>query len=127
MLTNDDVTMMIKTFGTVFPQAQLWKVPEGLDLILLGSQERLPEPDVIRQRVAQLNRSNQPLLYSLSRGEKDIQAIVALPDVPFNTDDRPILEFHAARNLLAGDLSHLEREGLDAQDRSPSAADPEGP
>ena len=33
MLTNRDVTMMVKTFATVFPHAMLWKVPDGLDLI----------------------------------------------------------------------------------------------
>jgi hypothetical protein len=109
MLTNDDVTMMIKTFGTAFPHALLWKVPDGLDLILLGSREPFPfDAAAIRSRVAALDDSGASAEYVLSRGPEQIREIVALEEVPIHTDDHPILEFRAARNLLVGDLSLLE-------------------
>jgi spermidine synthase len=113
MLTNDDVTMMLKTFGSAFPHAQLWKVPDGLDLILLGSREPLVAPKTVQQRVAALNHSGPNLEYVLSRESDEIAAIAADPRVPLNTDDRPILEFHAARNLLIGDLGLLEPDSED--------------
>ena len=52
-LTNDDVTMMLKTFGQVFPEAMLWKVPGSLDLLLLGSRRPFARgPDEIAREVA---------------------------------------------------------------------------
>jgi len=110
MLTNDDVTMMVKTFATVFPHSLLWKVPDGLDLILLGSRQPLRRsPAEIRERVALLNTSHVPLEYVLSRDSAQVAEIAAMPDVPINTDDRPILEFKAAWNLVVGDLARLEQ------------------
>ena len=110
LLTNDDVTMMIKTFATVFPHAMLWRVPDGLDLILLGSRTPfLSGPEEIRARVAALNDSERPLDYVLSRTPEEIAEIARREEVPINTDDHPILEFRGVRNLLAGNPGMLER------------------
>jgi spermidine synthase len=108
MLTNDDVTMMVKTFATAFPHASLWKVPESLDLLLLGSREPFAHaPEELASRVTRLNGA--PIHVMLSRAPEQIQAIRADAAVPLNTDDRPRLEFRVARNLRVGDLSLLER------------------
>lgn len=110
MLTNDDVTMMIKTFGSVFPHALLWKVPDGLDLILLGSRRPFDfTVDEIEMRVTRLNSSGKPLEYELSRTSEQIAQIARVEGVPINTDDHPILEFKAAWNLLLGDLALIEQ------------------
>jgi spermidine synthase len=109
ILTNDDVTMMIKTFGQVFDQTYLWKVPTTLDLILVGSQSEIPfDENEIQRRVAGLHaqRGGSILLpYVLSRTPAQVAEIAALEEVPVNTDDHPRLEFRVADNLLLGDLS----------------------
>jgi spermidine synthase len=112
MLTNDDVTLMVKTFASVFPQAMLWKATDGLDLILLGSREPFSVgPSVIQARVEELNGGRWPLNYRLSRSPDEIAEISAQDEVPINTDDRPILEFRVARNLRVGNLALLEGGG----------------
>jgi spermidine synthase len=111
ILTNDAVTMMIRTFATVFPHALLFKAPDGLDLILVGSREPLAfGPDELMRRVDALNTERVPLRYVLSRDSEAIAEIAGRTDVPVNTDDHPILEFRVARNLLVGDIGRLERE-----------------
>jgi len=110
LLTNRDVTMMIKTFASAFPHASLWKVPGSMDLILIGSRASLPRSaEEIRHRVSELNSGGPPLSYVLSRTPEAVREIALRSDVPVNTDDRPILEFSVTRNLLAGDLSSVER------------------
>jgi spermidine synthase len=109
MLTNDDVTMMIKTFATVFPFTTLWKVPGSMDLILLGSRTPfVRSPDEVLRRVAVQHRGS-PLPFVLSRGVQEVADIARRPDVPVNTDDRPLLEFRVARNFRVGDLGLIER------------------
>lgn len=104
LLTNDDVTMMIKTFGSVFRHAMLWKVEGSMDLLLVGSDSPFVRGErEIRERVGQL--STRPLAFELSRDPGQILEIVRRSDVPLNTDDRLRLEFSVARNLRIGDLS----------------------
>lgn len=108
MLTNDDVTMMLKTFGGVFPYASLWKIPSSMDLIVLGSaQPFAADPDAIAARVATMD-PGLGVEFTLSRGPAEIAAIARRADVPVNTDDHPLLEFHVARNFRVGELSILE-------------------
>lgn len=109
MLTNDDVTMVARTFATVFPHALLYKVPASLDLLLLGRQVPFElRTDEIEARVAAMNRSRVPLDYVLSRDERQLGELRADTSVELNTDDRPLLEYNAVRNLVAGDLRVLE-------------------
>ncbi len=120
MLTNDDVTLMVRTFASVFPHAMLWKVPDGLDLILIGSQRPFGSgPEAIRARVTALNAGGWPLRYVLSRSPEEIAEIAAV-DGPVNTDDHPILEFRVARNLRVGNLALLE--GAAGAARPPGSA-----
>lgn len=112
LLANDDVTMMIKTFVSVFPEATLWKVPGSLDLILLGSRAPFARgPEEIRARVAELGRGGPPLEFVLSRGPEALRAVAADPAVPLNEDDHPRLEYRVARNILAGDMRVVDPAG----------------
>lgn len=103
-LSNQDATMMLKTFGSVFSHVYLWKAPRGLDLIMLGSQKPFVfTKEGIKERVMVFNRSNEPLDFMLSRDPQQVREILMTEeDIPLNTDDRPYLEFHAARNFITG-------------------------
>lgn len=109
MLTNDDVTMMVKTFASVFPHASLWKVPGSMDLLLLGRAEPFTRaPEEILERVRALN-GGRAIDVVLSRGPEEVARIAAQPEVPVNTDDAPLLEFRISRNFRIGTLGILER------------------
>lgn len=109
LLTNDDVTMMVKTFASVFPYATVWKVPSSLDLLLLGSRTPfVRSPEDVRRRVAALGPP-RPLEFVLSRDVAAVAQIARRTDVPINTDDLAALEFSVARNLRVGNVALVER------------------
>lgn len=106
MLSNDEITMMLKTFVSVFPHSYLWKVTKSLDLILVGSLDPISSTaEEIMQRVTWMNSGGDPLGYSLSRNPQQLREIAQRKDVPVNTDDRPLLEFATADNFVLGDAS----------------------
>ena len=113
ILTNDDITMMVKTFASVFSETTLWKVPQSLDLILVGGVEpRRTDPSTIAAQAIRLHESRggvPPIEFVLSRTPEQVREIVARADIPMHTDDRPLLEFRTASNLLLGDLARRER------------------
>ncbi len=102
-LTNDDVTMMLKTIGSVFKNVYLWKVGDSFDLIAVASVEPFPfTRDETIKRVAALNKSGIPLEISLSRDPQQVREIVERSDVAINTDDLPLLEFNTVNNIIRG-------------------------
>jgi len=105
-LSDNDVSMMVKTFSTAFDYVYIWAVKHSLDLLLVGSNSPFPyRTEEIMQRVNVLNKSQFPLIFVLSKNPEQIREFVrSNPHVPFNTDDKPLLEFHAAQNLLTGIL-----------------------
>lgn len=104
ILSNDDITMMLRTFGSVFEHVYMWKLPHSLDLLMVGSDEPFSfTKEEIMDRIEALNTTGEFLPYVLSKSPEEVREItVSRTDIPYNTDDRPILEFHAARNLLTG-------------------------
>lgn len=109
LLTNQGVTMMVRTFASAFPHVYLWRVPRSMDLILVGRREPFSRSEAeIRAGVDALNQPPWPLTYQLSRRPEEVASVVGLEDVPMNTDDRPRLEFELARNLLVGDLALVD-------------------
>ncbi len=105
-LTDDDISMMVKTFGSVFDYVYVWAVKHSLDLLLVGSKEPFKfHADEIVERVYSLNTSSFPLVFILSKNPLEIRDfLLNSSHIPLNTDDRPLLEFHAAKNLLTGVL-----------------------
>lgn len=103
-LTDSDVSMMVKTFGSVFDYVYVWAVKHSLDLLLVGSNEPFKfTTDEIIERVHILNTSNFPLVFILSKSPLQIREfLLNSSQIPLNTDDRPLLEFRAAKNLLTG-------------------------
>lgn len=105
-LSDDDVSMMVKTFGSVFDHVYVWVVKHSLDLLLVGSNAPFKfSTEEIMQRVSTLNTSSFPLIFVLSKDPEQVKEFMQnAHDIPFNTDDRPLLEFHASKNLLTGIL-----------------------
>jgi spermidine synthase len=101
-LSDEDVNMMVKTFGSAFRYVYVWTVNVSLDILLVGSNTPFAYgPEEIINRVNTLNRSGFPLNFALLKGPEQVRDIVRNGStIPLNTDDRPLLEFHAARNLL---------------------------
>jgi spermidine synthase len=106
-MATEDLRTIIGTFLSVFPHAQLWALNEN-DFLLLGSPSRIViDEDTVSanlHRVAEdLNTVRMQDLYSLvtlymlEDGDLDTFAAGA----PLNTDDRPVLEFHAPRYIYA--------------------------
>lgn len=103
LLSDDDISMMIKTFGAVFPYTYVWSIRDSMDIILVGSKEPfLFGQDEIERRVRSLNRDVASWNFVVTRNPAQVSEIVRNPDVPVNTDDLPILEMHAANALLMG-------------------------
>jgi spermidine synthase len=105
-LKDEDVSMMVKTFGSAFQYVYVWAVRHSLDLLLVGSNTPFPyTTEEIIHRVNVINTSGFPLEFVLSKSPDQTRDFAKnAPDVPFNTDDKPILEFRVARNLLTGIL-----------------------
>jgi spermidine synthase len=112
LLSNDDITMMLRTFGSVFEHTYLWKSEDSLDLLMVGSNAafRFGHEEIMERARGIRKRDNLPFTFYgdripvvLSRTPEQVRDIVRnRTEIPINTDDRPILEFHAARNLLLG-------------------------
>lgn len=102
LLVDDDVTMVVKTFQSVFPHTYLWKIPESNDLIMVGSRKPFPfTAEEIRRRVDSLNRVNgYKLDFVISKTPEQVAEIARSAEVPINTDDRPGLEFRVVNNMI---------------------------
>jgi spermidine synthase len=111
ILSTDDVTMMIKTFTSVFPQAFLWKIPDSGDLILIGSREPFSfTAGEISRRVEALNKGKYKLNYVLSRTPEQLAEVAGQEGIPLNTDDHPRLEFNVVNNILLGNLAEKNKQ-----------------
>lgn len=116
LLTDDDTLMMLKTFQQSFPQVYLWGSNEGkdeaVDMLLIGiNGTRSVDPEVVAAAV----RAQSPieLDFGYFGSPDDVAAATAAPEIPVNTDDRPLLEFRAPRNQI--DFYRQGLEGLDAR------------
>jgi spermidine synthase len=105
-MSPEDFRTIVRTFGSVFPYVHLWNV--GRDVFLLGSRTALPiDTDLVSKKFRDraigfdLSRVGIGVPYDLVRlfmmGDADLREFVG--PGPTNTDDRPIIEFSAPRNL----------------------------
>lgn len=101
LLNKADLVMMVKTFATVFPQTTLWKVESSNDLIMVGGRSLRSYPaEEILKKVQRLSMSGFPVNCTLIGTPEQAAEIVRRPDIPVNSDDRPLLEFHAVNTIL---------------------------
>lgn len=108
-VSEADVAMVLHTFFDVFPNGTVWQSAPG-DLLLIGSADPTPldlervrkiwagSPEIQRQFYEIGLRRPEDLLghYLLPR-EKILEAF---GQAPFNTDDRPLLEFSAPLSVV---------------------------
>ena len=99
LLNKDEFKMMLRTFNRVFPETYVWYMSASKDIILLGSKGPI-DLDGIEGRIAMREKAaGMAGKYELYLDPEKVREITAKPG-PLNTDDRPVLEFIAARNML---------------------------
>lgn len=104
-LSPRDLQTVVQTFGSVFPEAQLWAL--GGDLALVGGATEIHLDGIRRYYDASSYLRNELIDLGLKRPEQLIGnfacplkfAIQDEPKVPFNTDDNPCLEYSAPLSL----------------------------
>jgi len=112
-LDNEIVSLVLRTFSSVFPYVEVWDTSRG-DILLLGSLKPwLSGPEVFRNRfqlegvradLARLNiRSPEALLARQLASQRTGFAIAA--DGRIQSDIWPILEYDAPRKFYVGGLS----------------------
>lgn len=108
-VSEQDLAMVLHSFFDVFPHGMVWQSAPG-DLLLIGSETEVPldlervrqiwssSPEVQRQFYEiGLEQPEQLLGHFLLTREK---ALEAFGKAPFNTDDRPLLEFSAPLSVV---------------------------
>ena len=109
------VSLVLRTFGTVFPHVEVWDVGSG-DVILLGSQKPWPdsvtvwqtgwERPAVREDLARIGiRSPGALLARQLASQRTGFAIAG--DGPIQTDWFPVLEYEAPKAFYLGQTSSL--------------------
>lgn len=120
-LSRDDLLIILKTMGVVFPYASLWDF--GMEQTMLVAGDEPPVADLSRWRGL---LSTEGVRASLGQFGLDhpaaLLALFSVPrsafrdvpeSVPLNTDDRPVLEYASARSL--SERSTDGREWVQAQ------------
>ncbi|MBU4414038.1 MAG: fused MFS/spermidine synthase [Proteobacteria bacterium] len=107
-MSEQDFKMIINTFRSVFPHCQVWFSTKD-DILLIGKHneikidyqilsERMARFPQIRADLKNLSLNLPPSIFSCYLlGEEDVQKFTAFSKL--NTDDLPLLEFSAPRNL----------------------------
>lgn len=95
LLDRPDFMMMYKTFESAFPGAQVWS--SGPDLFLIGVKGGdFPDPEKVHALVEQ--RLPTAMLTAPDYTDTLREALQD-ESIPFNTDDRPVLETVVAKNI----------------------------
>jgi spermidine synthase len=102
LMSDDDLDVMVKTFGLVFPHVFIWEVHGSRDIIMVGSKEALMfTEDEVKKRVKDINHTGYPARFHLLMGPEEVREVAARDDVPVNSDDRPLLEFRLVNNIIS--------------------------
>lgn len=98
-----DMQMVVRTFQEVFPHVSVWAAspndyllvatPEPMTLDLAAVEARLAASPGAREDFDRFGWRREGLVFRFFMGEEDARRYAA--GAPFNTDDRPLLEFSA--------------------------------
>ncbi len=115
-MDDETVNVVLRTFGTVFPQMEVWDVDDG-DIVLLGSDRAWQSNPKVYANAFSLEG---PRKYLPTIGLETPQAILARrlasqqtafaipPPGPIQRDDTPILEYAAPRAFYL----HMHNRGV---------------
>lgn len=101
MMTEKDLHTVLRTFSRNFEHVTAWHIA-GDHIILIGSNFNFPYPEEVITETLTARRPDLRGLYRVAFSEDDVHH---LPEGQINTDDRPIIEFHNARNIILGPKS----------------------
>jgi spermidine synthase len=107
LLDPESLRMILRTFHSVFPEVQVWWLDEQ-DIVLLGTErplswsrarvEALLDGPFAAERRRAMRLGTAPEFWSrFLLGTKEVEAFAGKG--PRHTDDRPLLEFEAVRDL----------------------------
>jgi len=108
-VSEKDLAMVLHSFFAVFPEGMVWQSAPG-DLLLIGSEKPV-QLDLERVRqVWQASPEIQRQFYEIGLEQPEHllghflltreKALEAFGKAPFNTDDRPLLEFSAPLSVV---------------------------
>jgi len=106
VLSPREYRMLIRSFTSVFPHSSLWFL--GTEGMLIGTMDSLHiDIDALKVKMAQKGVAEDLAKISLATPERLLSCFVMdesalasyVNDVPAMTDDHPIIEFTAPRNL----------------------------
>lgn len=101
LFNKEEMTMILKTFVTVFPNTTVWGV-DDMEILFIGNNGETPQPvDEMKKRVdGWLSEQKIEPKYSLYLNTDGLDEATRYYTGEINTDDMPILEFYASRNML---------------------------
>lgn len=114
-MSDNIVLMVLRTFGTVFPHVELWDSQAG-DIVLLGSMKPWESSPAQYQKVYDRpgprgDLSDVGMASAVSVWMRQIASQktgFAIPgDGPVQTDEFPLLEYHAPRAFFMGSQANL--------------------
>lgn len=105
-VSPETFSTMVASFLTVFPEGQLFSVWRAVDVLLIAypgdrrlALERLNSPAA--RRLMERARIHPPTLMAGYYADRLTALAPIAQGVPLNTDDRPIVEYRAGRELIA--------------------------
>lgn len=109
ILGNKGVTVMMKTFAEAFPNSYYYNIfskegsPYGADILMLGvnSDVRLAY-DEIKERVPLMMLVGGEEAFKPALKGDQFERMMASKRIPINTDNRPVIEFMAAKGMMRG-------------------------
>jgi spermidine synthase len=114
-MSDNIIFLVIRTFGSVFPHLEIWDTQDG-DIILLGSNQpwesnpaqyqKIFERPGPRQDLSKIGLNSAVSLWMRQiASQKTAFAITG--DGPVQTDEFPILEYHAPRSFFMAQQANL--------------------
>jgi len=98
LLDEKGSDIVVKTFASVFPYCYSWRV--WGNPFLIASMKPLEEsPEFVMSKIEQYGKGKSAPLEYISGHEK-LKAFVRNSKAEINTDDRPVVEYIAAKGLL---------------------------
>jgi spermidine synthase len=98
MMTEKDLHTILRTFSRNFEHVTAWHIA-GNHMILIGSNFNFPYNEEVITDTLTARRPDLSGLYRVAFSEDDV---THLPEGQINTDNKPIIEFHNARNIILG-------------------------